>query len=854
MSNDTQGKKPVIRVQRRRPAQSRPGERERAEAPRREEREQQGGFSSSTSRTGESGGTGQVGGGGAGLGGGGTGLGGGRASSGGTGLPGGLPIKLSPRTLLIIGVVAIIGLCLCLALTKGGGLLGGGNGGTGIDQGDLFPTESAGGILPVPTSAPVATTVPYVPPTRVPGSEGQGWLVMLYQDADDKVLEQDIYVDLNEAERVGSSDSLQIVAQVDRFQAGYTGDGDWTATRRYHVEKGVDLSRVESTMVQELGEANMADGDTLIDFVTWAVQTFPAEKHVLILSDHGMGWPGGWSDPSPSARADSSAPLASALGNVLYLNNLDAALEVIRERTGIDKFEMIGMDACLMGQVEVLSALAPHARYAVVSEETEPALGWAYASFLQALEQDPGMNGGELGKLIVDSYVNQDERIVNDQARAELMRQGSPMGGLLGFGGVPSASQVASQMSKDITLSAVDLGAVPALLNSINNLSFALQKSSQNQVARARTYAQSFTSIFGQQVPASFIDLGSFVQLLKQAGAGVDGQADAVMAAVQQAVVAEKHGPGKPGATGVSIYFPNSQLYQSPMAGPQSYTVVANRFAQTSTWDDFLAFHYTGKTFEAAAQQATIPEPSSPVTAPGAGVITMTPIQLSKTSVAPGSWVEMSTEISGDNLAYVFLFAGYYDQQANSINISDMDYLDTGLTQQKADGTYYPVWPAEGLALEFEWEPLVFSISDGTDSAVALLMPVSFGATAEEAVYAVDGIYTFASGEQRVARLYFSDGRLNQVFTFTGDGTAGAPREAHPQTGDTFTILEQWLDLDAQGAVETQTTEVGATLTFRDQMFTYEEMYAAQGEYLVGLIAEDLDGKRTEVYAQVTVE
>jgi len=31
------------------------------------------------------------------------------------------------------------------------------------------------------------------------------WLVMLYQDADDKILEQDIYVDLNEAERVGSS-------------------------------------------------------------------------------------------------------------------------------------------------------------------------------------------------------------------------------------------------------------------------------------------------------------------------------------------------------------------------------------------------------------------------------------------------------------------------------------------------------------------------------------------------------------------------------------------------------------------------------------------------------------------------
>jgi hypothetical protein len=29
---------------------------------------------------------------------------------------------------------------------------------------------------------------------------------MLYQDADDKILEKDIYIDLNEAERIGSSD------------------------------------------------------------------------------------------------------------------------------------------------------------------------------------------------------------------------------------------------------------------------------------------------------------------------------------------------------------------------------------------------------------------------------------------------------------------------------------------------------------------------------------------------------------------------------------------------------------------------------------------------------------------------
>jgi hypothetical protein len=79
------------------------------------------------------------------------------------------------------------------------------------------------------------------------------------------------------------------------------------------------------------------------------------------------------------------------------------------------------MDACLMGHIEVMSALAPHARYAVLSQETEPSLGWAYASFLSELSNNTSMNGGQLGKLIVDSYITDDQRIVDDQARADFL-------------------------------------------------------------------------------------------------------------------------------------------------------------------------------------------------------------------------------------------------------------------------------------------------------------------------------------------------------------------------------------------------------------------------------------------------
>ena len=716
-----------------------------------------------------------------------------------------------------------------------------------------LPSDQGAATLPtVAAATPVPTSKPFVAPAG--SSAPSSWLVMLYQDADDKTLEKDIYVDLNEAERIGSTDDVRIVAQLDRYAGGYAEDGNWTSTRRYYVTQDDDLERVGSQLVADLGELNMADGNTLVDFVTWATETFPSDKLVLILSDHGMGWPGGWSDPAPATRGDSSTPLSAAIGNQLYLNELDAALQTIRDRTAVDKFELIGLDACLMGQIEVFSMLAPHARYAVASEETEPALGWAYAGFLSALTANPAMTGAELSKLVVDSYISDDQRIVDDEARADLLRQGSPMGGLFGLT-TPSSTQVASQMGRNVTLSAVDLSKVPALVGAVNDLCMALQGADQRAVAQARSYAQSFTNVFGQQVPPPYVDLGNLVQLLQQSdpSAAVGGAAGNVLGALRAALVAEKHGSGKSGATGVAIYFPNSLLFRTPATGPTSYTAIASRFANSSLWDDYLAFHYTGRAFDASAQQAAVPESGAAITAPGQGATQMSPVVASDTVAAPGNPILLSTDISAQNLGYVMLFAGYYDQASNALFMADMDYLESSDTRQ-VDGVYYPVWPAGEFTLEFEWEPLVYYLSDGTDSVPALLTPASYGASGEEAVYTVDGTYTFATGESRRARLYFQNGALRQVFGFTGDGAAGAPREIHPQSGDRFTVLEQWLDLDAQGRVVNRAAQQGGTLTFRDQMFSWQELDAAAGDYIVGFVAVDLDGNRQEVFARVSVQ
>ncbi|MGB8983365.1 MAG: clostripain-related cysteine peptidase [Anaerolineales bacterium] len=697
-------------------------------------------------------------------------------------------------------------------------------------------------------SAPVSN---FTPPVAASGS-GQTWTVMLYQDADDKILEKDIFVDLNEAERVGSSDRVRIVAQFDRFAGAYQGDGNWSGTRRYYVTQDSDLNSINSEVVQELGEVDMADGGSLVDFVQWSVATFPADHYVLILSDHGMGWPGGWSDPDPGGSDSSRAPLASRLGAHIYLNELDQALLQSRQAAGIDRFEMIGMDACLMAQLEVMAALQPHAHYAVASEETEPALGWAYASFLGDLVTNPDMDGARLSQLIVQSYIADDQRISDPAARADFLNQGSPLGGI--FGGGSSAEQLIAQMEQDITISAIDLERLPELMQSANNFAYMLQNEDQGLVAEARRYAQSYTSIFGREVPPAYIDLGHFAALLagNTSDQGVKQAAEQLIADLQSTVIAERHGSRKKGSTGLAIYFPNSTLYSSPLSGPQSYTAIAERFASQSLWDDFLAFHYMDRGFEPQTREAVIPGSGVPVRAPGQGAISVSEISVSSSVATADQPVNLSMDISGENIGYIYLFVGYLDAASNSIAVLDTDFLESQELRE-VSGVYYPVWDND-FTLSFNWEPTVFAINDGQTRTTALFTPQAFGASAEQAIYTVDGIYTFAdSGESVNAQLYFQNGNLVQIFGITGEGETGAPREITPQMNDTFTILQKWFETTSSG--ETRIVyENGETLIFGANPFVWEQLYAAAGEYLVGFIIEDLDGNQYPVYTQITVQ
>ena len=693
-----------------------------------------------------------------------------------------------------------------------------------------------------------ATTARQPTPVRPKNTADQPtWLVMLYEDADDEILEEDMLTDLNEAELAGSSDQVTIVAQMDRYDGGFDGEGDWTSTKRFLIEQDDNLRKIHSQELDDLGELNMADGDTLVDFVTWAVKTYPADHYALIMSDHGAGWPGGWNDPEPESDVSGEVSLAASMGDMLFLMELHDALARITTETKIGKLDVLGFDACLMSTIEVYSAVAPYAHYAVASAEVEPTLGWAYAAFLGYLNDHPESDGAELSKAIVSSYIKQDEMIINDSARSRYVKQNYDEESM-------TAAEVIKAETERTTLAAVDLAQVPSMVSALDRLVRTLENVPQKSVAEARRYALAFESVFDENQPKPAIDLGNFAQLLRKKVnvAAVNTAVDGLEATIDRAVIAGSFGRKLKATSGISIHFPNSKLYKDDDAGAASYAQIADTFVESSLWDDFLAFHYTKRPLPADDVEQAAPPADSDVESPAAAPITVADVTRSAASATSKKPVTIGTTITGTDVAFVYVFVGRVDATTGNMQLLDMDFLEADTTRE-VDGVVYPDWgDGEPIEIEYDWDGTLTAINGSNSTEIALIQPESYGNVDEDSSYTIEGSFITARGKKpRRAMLRFSAGELVNAYGFSGSGASGAMRELTPKRGDRFIVSETTFTLD--GSPEPVMTE-GATLIFGEDTMTWEMIKAPKGTYMVGFIAEDFDGNWYTSSTDVTMK
>ncbi len=746
------------------------------------------------------------------------------------------------KKLLIVIAVLLVVCILCACLGVGGYFLF-----VQDSEWDPFtgngtqPAEQAvtpGSEATPETIAPQADTPAVVEQQISVPADQQRWLVMIYQDADDEILERDIHFDANEAEYTGSSDRVTVVSQFDRNAGAYEGDGNWSTARRFVLTANSDLNTLGSAVITDLGEINMGEPQTLIDFATWAIGSYPADRYVLIMSDHGAGWLGGWSDGD---NGDDG----------MSMNEISGALAEILNRTGVPKFDVLAFDACLMSQLEALTMIEPYADYAVASAEVVPAIGFAYNAFISELVNNPAMSPEDFSKWMLAAYIDRDMRITDDLARQEFLSEA------FNYTGQATAADLTAEMTLDTTLAVIKLNMLSELNLAFNNFAYEMTFVDQTAVARARSYAQSYYNIFGDSNPPSYIDLGNFVSLVvnETGSTQLSTAANRLFRVMDDAIVAERHSSDLPGATGISIYFPNSYLYTNEIAGYTAYNTQVDQFVQASQWDDFLAFHYTGTPFDLQYSGPVIPAPGTQLQPPGSGNIEMGTLTSSADTISAGQSVHLETQITGDNIGYVYFFAGKFFPENNTYLAVDADFVTAQATQE-VNGVTYPDWGSGPIDVSIDWTPTTYFINDGTKNEYAVLYPLEYGATPDQNVYAVDGIFTFGdTGATTYAVMTFRpDGWMLKIMNYAPEGGGG--REITPRQGDSFKLLLKAISMDPNDPnKEPEFVEFeGGTLTFGSSNFYWDSAPAEPGSYVVGVGALDLDGNYNLNFVPVTIQ
>ncbi|MDD1728974.1 MAG: clostripain-related cysteine peptidase [Methanospirillum sp.] len=133
-------------------------------------------------------------------------------------------------------------------------------------------------------------------------------------------------------------------------------------------------------------QANMGNGSSLGTFLTAIRSGYQYDRVFLILIGHGEAYTGMLFDQNHDEDPLSIAEMVDGLE--------DGGFNV----------EVIGLDTCLMGTLEVVSQLSGYTRYLIASEESEPAEGWRYDSFISYLASHPDAPIVDLGNSLLKTY------------------------------------------------------------------------------------------------------------------------------------------------------------------------------------------------------------------------------------------------------------------------------------------------------------------------------------------------------------------------------------------------------------------------------------------------------------------
>jgi len=187
-----------------------------------------------------------------------------------------------------------------------------------------------------------------------------------------------------------------------------TGNTYFRGSRRYRLGNYTDLQQVSQDPAAHIQVNDMAKPKPIADFVQYALQGRPpGSKTCLVLWGHG----GGPFTPlvTPFTKSQQGCDPYDPDGDpgpqsFLSLPGLAKGLRDGLKGTGVDAFDVILFDACLMACVEAAYELSDLGEVMVASEDLTPFDQWDHAAWLQRLEAAPTMSATQLVPDLIAAY------------------------------------------------------------------------------------------------------------------------------------------------------------------------------------------------------------------------------------------------------------------------------------------------------------------------------------------------------------------------------------------------------------------------------------------------------------------
>ena len=268
------------------------------------------------------------------------------------------------------------------------------------------------------------------------------------------------------------------------------------------------------TLIEQQPLASMGSEETLSSFLAFAKENYPANKTGFIFWNHGGGSVNG-------AAFDENFADDSLTLDEMY-NAFSANYELSAEKP---PFDLIGFDTCLMATVDVAYTFSDIGKYMVASEETEPANGWNYTGWADALIKNPAMEASEFGKIICDTY----------QEGCELVGT-----------------------ADSITLSVTNLAKIPELLTAYEDFgkealaNACIDPAFFSHFGRIASTTENYGGNTKEQGFTNMADLG---HLARQSAEMLPETSNTVLSSLESCVEYKINGPYREEATGLACYY-----------------------------------------------------------------------------------------------------------------------------------------------------------------------------------------------------------------------------------------------------------------------------------------------------------